>query len=91
MMKSDDAVLNLRARIPDAKNQRDDEGSNDEGSLNGDLSRLEIGSFILEICRVCRIAGEGELYHPCLCAGSIKYVHQECLLLWLEYSKKEGN
>ncbi|KAI6182505.1 RING-CH-type domain-containing protein [Aphelenchoides bicaudatus] len=43
-----------------------------------------------EICRVCRVAGdEQKLYHPCLCAGSIKFVHQECLLQWLKYSKKE--
>ncbi|VDD86927.1 unnamed protein product, partial [Enterobius vermicularis] len=42
-----------------------------------------------DICRVCRSAGEAALYHPCLCTGSIKYVHQECLLEWLKYSKKE--
>uniref|UniRef100_A0A0N5A933 RING-type E3 ubiquitin transferase n=1 Tax=Syphacia muris TaxID=451379 RepID=A0A0N5A933_9BILA len=42
-----------------------------------------------DICRVCRCAGETTLYHPCLCTGSIKYIHQECLLEWLKYSKKE--
>jgi len=30
----------------------------------------------------------GPLYHPCKCAGSIKYVHQECLLQWLKVSNK---
>ncbi|GMS99890.1 hypothetical protein PENTCL1PPCAC_22065, partial [Pristionchus entomophagus] len=40
------------------------------------------------MCRMCR-GDEGDLYHPCLCTGSIKYVHQECLLEWLKYSKKE--
>jgi hypothetical protein len=42
-----------------------------------------------DICRVCRMSGDGTLYFPCKCAGSIKYVHQECLLQWLKYSKKE--
>ncbi|GMR52789.1 hypothetical protein PMAYCL1PPCAC_22984, partial [Pristionchus mayeri] len=40
------------------------------------------------MCRVCR-GDEGDLYYPCLCTGSIKYVHQECLVEWLKYSKKE--
>ncbi len=29
------------------------------------------------------------LFYPCVCTGSIKYIHQDCLLLWLKYSKKE--
>lgn len=36
------------------------------------------------MCRVCR-GNEGSLYYPCLCTGSIKYVHQECLVEWLKY------
>lgn len=43
-----------------------------------------------DICRVCRFSGEeSPLFHPCLCTGSIKYVHQNCLLEWLKYSKKD--
>mmetsp|Transcript_4983 Transcript_4983/g.6165 ORF Transcript_4983/g.6165 Transcript_4983/m.6165 type:complete len:1227 (+) Transcript_4983:143-3823(+) len=41
-------------------------------------------------CRVCR--GEGTLsqplLHPCKCRGSIKYIHQDCLLEWLKHSNK---
>uniref|UniRef100_A0A914WK26 RING-type E3 ubiquitin transferase n=1 Tax=Plectus sambesii TaxID=2011161 RepID=A0A914WK26_9BILA len=46
---------------------------------------------VSDICRVCRSEGTPDrpLYYPCLCTGSIKYVHQECLLQWLKYSKKE--
>ena len=29
------------------------------------------------------------LFHPCVCSGSIRYVHQECLLEWLRVSKKD--
>ncbi|BFZ13209.1 hypothetical protein BsWGS_16248 [Bradybaena similaris] len=45
----------------------------------------------LDICRVCRCEGTGDkpLYHPCVCTGSIKYVHQDCLVQWLKYSRKE--
>ncbi|GAB6030401.1 E3 ubiquitin-protein ligase march6 [Chamberlinius hualienensis] len=44
-----------------------------------------------DICRVCRSEGTADrpLYHPCICTGSIRYIHQECLVQWLRYSKKE--
>jgi len=35
------------------------------------------------------LTGNDALYHPCLCTGSIKYIHQDCLLQWLKYSKKD--
>ncbi|KAI8071050.1 hypothetical protein BC940DRAFT_295129 [Gongronella butleri] len=42
------------------------------------------------ICRVCRSIGRPDrpLYHPCKCAGSIRYVHEECLLEWLSHCNK---
>ena len=45
----------------------------------------------LDICRVCRCEGTADrpLFHPCICTGSIKFIHQECLVQWLKYSKKE--
>ncbi|XP_076448811.1 E3 ubiquitin-protein ligase MARCHF6-like isoform X2 [Babylonia areolata] len=44
-----------------------------------------------DICRVCRCEGTTDkpLYYPCVCTGSIKYVHQDCLVQWLKYSRKE--
>ncbi|KAJ4936812.1 hypothetical protein JOQ06_001398 [Pogonophryne albipinna] len=44
-----------------------------------------------DICRVCRSEGSQEkpLFHPCVCTGSIKFIHQECLLQWLKHSRKE--
>jgi E3 ubiquitin-protein ligase MARCH6 len=37
------------------------------------------------VCRVCHSEGELDrpLYYPCKCDGSIKYVHQDCLVQWL--------
>ncbi|XP_072013258.1 LOW QUALITY PROTEIN: E3 ubiquitin-protein ligase MARCHF6-like [Amphiura filiformis] len=44
-----------------------------------------------DICRVCRSEGSSDrpLFHPCICTGSIRYIHQECLVQWLKHSKKE--
>eukprot|EP00854_Cymbomonas_tetramitiformis_P016843 gene16843-20011_t len=41
-----------------------------------------------EVCRICRMEGtaSSQLYHPCACSGSIKFVHEECLLQWLRHS-----
>uniref|UniRef100_A0A8C2VXZ4 E3 ubiquitin-protein ligase MARCHF6 n=1 Tax=Chinchilla lanigera TaxID=34839 RepID=A0A8C2VXZ4_CHILA len=46
---------------------------------------------LTDICRVCRSEGTPEkpLYHPCVCTGSIKFIHQECLVQWLKHSRKE--
>ncbi|KAJ6786646.1 hypothetical protein PWT90_03586 [Aphanocladium album] len=43
------------------------------------------------ICRICRgEATETEpLFYPCKCSGSIKFVHQECLMEWLSHSQKK--
>ncbi|KAK4097599.1 hypothetical protein N658DRAFT_456562, partial [Parathielavia hyrcaniae] len=44
-----------------------------------------------DTCRICR--GEGSpdepLFYPCKCSGSIKYVHQDCLMEWLSHSQKK--
>ncbi|GAA5799389.1 hypothetical protein HPULCUR_004804 [Helicostylum pulchrum] len=44
-----------------------------------------------EICRVCRSEStpDHQLYHPCKCSGSIRFVHEDCLIEWLSHSKKK--
>lgn len=41
-----------------------------------------------DVCRICRNPGDKEnpLRYPCACSGSIKFVHQDCLLQWLNHS-----
>ncbi|XP_074275538.1 putative E3 ubiquitin ligase SUD1 [Silene latifolia] len=41
-----------------------------------------------DVCRICRNTGDADnpLRYPCACSGSIKYVHQDCLLQWLNHS-----
>lgn len=42
-------------------------------------------------CRICRAEATPEepLFHPCRCSGSIRNVHQECLVEWLSHSQKK--
>ncbi|KAK5123742.1 hypothetical protein LTR85_002378 [Meristemomyces frigidus] len=44
-----------------------------------------------DTCRICRSEGTPEepLFYPCKCSGSIKFVHQECLMEWLSHSHKK--
>lgn len=44
-----------------------------------------------DTCRICRdeCSPGNPLFHPCECNGSIKYVHQNCLVGWLSHSQKE--
>ena len=44
-----------------------------------------------DTCRICRGEGSMEepLFYPCKCSGSIKFVHQNCLMEWLSHSQKK--
>ncbi|CAJ2510299.1 Uu.00g061990.m01.CDS01 [Anthostomella pinea] len=44
-----------------------------------------------DACRICRGEGTADepLFYPCKCSGSIKYVHQDCLMEWLSHSQKK--
>lgn len=44
-----------------------------------------------DTCRICRGEGTKEepLFYPCKCSGSIKFVHQDCLMEWLSHSQKK--
>ncbi|GMH18142.1 hypothetical protein Nepgr_019983 [Nepenthes gracilis] len=41
-----------------------------------------------DVCRICRYPGDAvnSLRYPCACSGSIKFVHQDCLIQWLNHS-----
>ncbi|KAK9447055.1 uncharacterized protein V1518DRAFT_429375 [Limtongia smithiae] len=50
----------------------------------------ELGREV-DTCRICRGEGtvEEPLFHPCKCSGSIKFVHQDCLIEWLQHSQRK--
>ncbi|GLT60425.1 hypothetical protein SLA2020_331920 [Shorea laevis] len=65
-------------------------------ALAASSAPVEKGGFEVEVeeeeeeyvCRICRNPGDEEnpLRYPCACSGSIKFVHQDCLLQWLSHS-----
>ncbi|XP_058065874.1 E3 ubiquitin-protein ligase MARCHF3-like [Anopheles bellator] len=70
------------------------------GSLDGidrtDSQQSEVGRFDESrasstdsvLCRICQSSSDEQnsMISPCLCKGTMKYVHQECLELWLNRS-----
>ena len=64
--------------------EQDMKAEKEEGEVDEDEEEEEEE----DVCRICRTSGENgsPLYHPCACSGSIKYVHQDCLLQWLNHS-----
>ncbi|CAK7266287.1 hypothetical protein SEPCBS57363_002014 [Sporothrix epigloea] len=48
-------------------------------------------NFDPDTCRICRgeATAQEPLFYPCKCSGSIKYVHQDCLMEWLSHSQKK--
>ncbi|XP_064636819.1 E3 ubiquitin-protein ligase MARCHF8-like isoform X2 [Lineus longissimus] len=49
-------------------------------------STLSTSSNSMDICRICHCEAEPDLplISPCMCAGSLKYVHQACLQQWIK-------
>src|SRR3990167_334252 len=53
------------------------------GLCTSDLFPLENTQTI---CRICREVGSSdELLSPCSCKGTIRFVHRDCLLIWIQY------
>ncbi|XP_059053765.1 E3 ubiquitin-protein ligase MARCHF6 [Achroia grisella] len=52
---------------------------------------MDSDSADANFCRFCRSEASSDrpLFHPCICTGSIKWIHQECLVQWMRYSRKE--
>lgn len=55
------------------------------------MDNMENSAQEVDICRICNLEGmpEKPLFHPCKCTGSIKYVHENCLIQWMHYSHNE--
>lgn len=58
-------------------------------------TRLSMTSSVGDTCRICHCDISeydvtSAMISPCLCAGSMKYVHQACLQKWLKNSDKKS-
>ena len=85
------------------RRQKGNQKSSDEGTFqaNSDVmndpaydtngKEKRKGSDEVDTCRICRGEGSEEepLFYPCKCSGSIKFVHQNCLMEWLSHSQKK--
>jgi len=47
-----------------------------------DSKSNEIISLVNKQCRICLEEDDKEYISPCLCKGSLKYVHLDCLNQW---------
>ncbi|KAF5814057.1 putative transcription factor C2H2 family [Helianthus annuus] len=58
------------------------------GNVNSFISYDDDDDDEEDVCRICRNNGDDDnpLRYPCACSGSIKFVHQDCLLQWLNHS-----
>jgi E3 ubiquitin-protein ligase MARCH6 len=73
----------------------DEKNAGEPGGLKSDAQGHE-GTFggsneDGDYCRICRGEATDELplFYPCKCSGSIKFVHQDCLMEWLSHSQKK--
>lgn len=67
------------------------------GSLHKVESTTSTSSYAFCFCRICHESNEptndmdldscGRLIAPCLCDGSLKYVHEKCIQQWIEISQ----
>ncbi|XP_057533160.1 probable E3 ubiquitin ligase SUD1 [Amaranthus tricolor] len=81
-------------KIEDQDEERESSGDSSEFSVMA-TSSSSVARNVFDdddkdedVCRICRNPGEADnpLRYPCACSGSIKFVHQDCLLQWLNHS-----
>ena len=72
LFQPQEMLSNGNSGMPPYKSERRDS----EASLNSSL----------EACRICHCEAEpgAPLISPCVCSGSLKYVHQACLQQWIK-------
>lgn len=76
----------INDNIEDIIVNNDLNSSNKENYFNIKNEDKAINNKNSKICRICYQIEENEndpLIHPCLCSGSLKYIHLNCLKQWL--------
>ncbi|KAL9238322.1 hypothetical protein vseg_012757 [Gypsophila vaccaria] len=72
----------------DNDDDNDDDNNDDDDDEDEDDDDDDDDDDEGDVCRICRNPGDADnpLRYPCACSGSIKFVHQDCLLQWLNHS-----
>jgi E3 ubiquitin-protein ligase MARCH6 len=86
-MEFNDELLSLPKSLEADEPTAAQDSSNDTTAPQQPQPRKEE----VDTCRICRGEGSAEepLFYPCKCSGSIKFVHQDCLMEWLSHSQKK--
>lgn len=83
--------MEIAAAGPDMREEEEPAG-NGEGpvtaAVGASLAAAADDDDEGDVCRICRNPADVQrpLRYPCACSGSIKYVHQDCLMQWLDHS-----
>jgi len=80
---------NLENTAPYATNVPNVDGEDDDKSVESESYTTAASSLTSNVCKICHCGeedGEPKLITPCLCSGSLKFVHQECLHRWIKSS-----
>lgn len=82
-----------RADEEEKEDERVEDDAEDDGGVkddDGDSFTTAASSLSsVNVCKICHCGeedGEPKLITPCLCSGSLKFVHQDCLHRWIKSS-----
>ena len=94
--KNDINIINEKSEIQ--SNDEIEENNNNESQSQNESQSIQRKQSKNKICRICYMEEDGPdinpLLDPCICAGSMKYIHYKCLRHWINnkcYSKIENN
>ena len=52
---------------------------------------MDDGKVTEKICRICYEDTENNMIEPCKCGGSIRWVHKDCLLKWIDMNSTRNS
>ena len=92
--KNDINIINEKSEIQ-SNDEKEENNNNESQNESQSIQRKQSKN---KICRICYMEEDepdiNPLLDPCICAGSMKYIHYKCLRHWINnkcYSKIENN
>eukprot|EP01064_Diplonema_japonicum_P004736 TRINITY_DN13104_c0_g2_i1.p1 TRINITY_DN13104_c0_g2~~TRINITY_DN13104_c0_g2_i1.p1 ORF type:complete len:598 (+),score=102.53 TRINITY_DN13104_c0_g2_i1:23-1795(+) len=86
--KVKETIMSIRASLAGRYSEmRDEQGTTESQEMEEDGEDDDE-----KTCRICRCTQpEGDLFCPCACRGSVRWVHRECLEEWRSKTTNEEN